>query len=72
MKFKHGLIAGFIGGFAFVCSVIAARELDQEREFKAKQVDFEHEGYSKGFTDGKKFFRDFHEIHHVGCDRCPH
>ena len=72
MKFKHGLFAGFIGGFLIACSGIAARELQQEHIAKKKVFDIEHRSISQGFQEGVNYFRKFHVANHVDCDRCPH
>lgn len=72
MKFKTGLLFGTVVGFVIACVGYAQRELAQENENLIGDVDFEHLGYSKGFSDGKNFRSSYHDLNHKECDRCPH
>lgn len=72
MKFKHGVFAGFIGGFLFVCAAISAHEWELKQKLAKSVLDIEHKEYSRGWEDGMTFYRGFHVLHHQKCDRCPH
>lgn len=72
MKFKHGVIAGFIGGFLVVCAAIAEHDRELKQKFAKRVLDIEHEQYTRGYIEGTSWFRNYHIKHHAGCDRCPH